>query len=255
MKIPRKLGLSFLAINASAAVVMLVFLASILMIARTTERNNHSQDVYAKALTLETAILRQNSQFRGFLVTGDTSYLKSYEEGRTEFDATAVELASMLTVPSEQAQLAEARRETLAWRRNWGDQVLDQPARRDIRRQLLDEILARLADVNRRQHQLRQLHALNGHERGSLSVARPIDGHQTPSLSPSGQWMVPWVHDRHAGAGEILAVAGGDDQIMLERRRRDPGIALGTRVGDVERSASAGDGQVERQEGVGEHRC
>ena len=124
MKIPRKLGLSFLAINASAAVVMLVFLASILMIARTTERNNHSQDVYAKALTLETAILRQNSQFRGFLVTGDTSYLKSYEEGRTEFDATAVELASMLTVPSEQAQLAEARRETLAWRRNWGDRLI-----------------------------------------------------------------------------------------------------------------------------------
>ncbi|MEH3040381.1 MAG: methyl-accepting chemotaxis protein [Sphingomonas paucimobilis] len=126
MKIPRKLGLSFLAINASAAVVMLVFLASILMIARTTERNNHSQDVYAKALTLETAILRQNSQFRGFLVTGDTSYLKSYEEARVEFDATAVELAAMLTVASEQAQLAEARRETLAWRRDWGDRLIAQ---------------------------------------------------------------------------------------------------------------------------------
>jgi len=126
MKIPRKLGLSFLTINASAAVVMLVFLASILMIARTTERNNHSQDVYAKALTLETAILRQNSQFRGFLVTGDPTYLKSYEEARVEFDATAVELAAMLTVASEQAQLAEARRETLAWRRNWGDRLIAQ---------------------------------------------------------------------------------------------------------------------------------
>ncbi|MGT2513771.1 methyl-accepting chemotaxis protein [Sphingomonas panni] len=124
MKIPRKLGLSFLTINASAAVVMLVFLASILMIARTTERNNHSQDIYAKALTLETAILRQNSQFRGFLVTGDVSYLKSYEEARVEFDATAVELAALLTVASEQAQLAEARRETLAWRRNWGDRLI-----------------------------------------------------------------------------------------------------------------------------------
>jgi methyl-accepting chemotaxis protein len=124
MKIPRKLGLSFLTINASAAVVMLVFLASILMIARTTERNNHSQDVYAKALTLETAILRQNSQFRGFLVTGDPTYLKSYEEARVEFDATAVELAAMLTVASEQAELAEARRETLAWRRNWGDRLI-----------------------------------------------------------------------------------------------------------------------------------
>ncbi|WP_288409661.1 methyl-accepting chemotaxis protein [uncultured Sphingomonas sp.] len=124
MKIPRKLGLSFLTINASAAVVMLVFLASILMIARTTERNNHSQDIYAKALTLETAILRQNSQFRGFLVTGDVSYLKSYEEARVEFDATAVELAALLTVASEQEQLAEARRETLAWRRNWGDRLI-----------------------------------------------------------------------------------------------------------------------------------
>ena len=126
MKIPRKLGLSFLAISASAAVVMLVFLASILMIARTTQRNNHSQDVYAKALTLETSILRQNSQFRGFLVTGDVSYLKSYEEARAEFDATAAELATMLKVPSEQAQLAEARRETLAWRGNWGDRLIAQ---------------------------------------------------------------------------------------------------------------------------------
>ena len=94
------------------------------MIARTTERNNRSQDIYAKALTLETAILRQNSQFRGFLVTGDPSYLKSYEEARVEFDATAVELAAMLTVASEQAQLAEARRETLAWRRDWGDRLI-----------------------------------------------------------------------------------------------------------------------------------
>ena len=92
MKIPRKLGLSFLAINASAAVVMLVFLANIMAIERSTDRNNYSQTVYAKALTLETAMLRQNSQLRGFLVTGDKSYLKSYNEGRKEFDDTAVEL-------------------------------------------------------------------------------------------------------------------------------------------------------------------
>ncbi len=124
MKIPRKLGLSFLTICASAAVVMLVFFASIMLIARSTERNNHSSDVYAKALTLETAILRQNSQFRGFLVTGDVSYLKSYDEARKEFDDTAADLSSLLTVPSEQQQLAEARRETLAWRRNWGDRLI-----------------------------------------------------------------------------------------------------------------------------------
>lgn len=124
MKIPRKLGLSFLAVILSAAVVMLVFFTSIMMIAGSTERNNHSQDVYAKALTLETSILRQNSQFRGFLVTGDVSYLKSYDEARKEFDETAAALAGMLTVSSEREQLAEAQRETLAWRRDWGDRLI-----------------------------------------------------------------------------------------------------------------------------------
>ena len=124
MKIPRKLGLSFLTICASAAVVMLAFFASIMLIDRSTEQNNHSSDVYAKALTLETAILRQNSQFRGFMVTGDVSYLKSYDEARKEFDDTAADLSSLLTVASERDQLAEARRETLAWRRNWGDRLI-----------------------------------------------------------------------------------------------------------------------------------
>ncbi|KQM84770.1 histidine kinase [Sphingomonas sp. Leaf22] len=124
MKIPRKLGLSFLAVIASAAVVMLVFFTSIMMIARSAERNNHSRDVYAKALTLETSILRQNSQFRGFLVTGDPTYLKSYDEGRQEFDETAAALAEMLTIASEKDQLEEARRETLAWRKNWGDRLI-----------------------------------------------------------------------------------------------------------------------------------
>ena len=100
MKIPRKLGWSFLTIIATAVLVMAGFLAAIMMIARSTQDSNASQSVFAKALTLETAILRQNSQFRGFLVTGDVTYLKSYDEGRTEFDKTAVELDAMLTDPA-----------------------------------------------------------------------------------------------------------------------------------------------------------
>ena len=124
MKIPRKLGLSFLTIIATAAVVMMVFFGTIMMIERSTERNNFSQTIYAKALTLETAILRQNSQFRGFLVTGDVSYLKSYEEARTEFDGTAAELDTLLTDPVKLKQLNTARAETLKWRGNWGDRLI-----------------------------------------------------------------------------------------------------------------------------------
>ena len=125
MKIPRKLGLSFLAINASAAVVMLVFLANIMSIQRSTSNNNTSQTIHAKALTLETAMLRQNSQLRGFLVTGDPSYLKSYHEGRKEFDDTAVALLGMLADPIKRDLVSVANREALAWRRDWGDRLIE----------------------------------------------------------------------------------------------------------------------------------
>ena len=124
MKIPRKLGLSFLTIIATAAVVMMVLFGTIMLIRQSTDRNNFAQTIYAKALTLETAILRQNSQFRGFLVTGDVTYLKSYEEARKEFDGTAAELDTLLTDPVKLRQLDTARRETLKWRRNWGDRLI-----------------------------------------------------------------------------------------------------------------------------------
>lgn len=124
MKIPRKLGLSFLTIIATAAVVMMVFFGTIMMIERSTERNNFSQTIYAKALTLETAILRQNSQFRGFLVTGDVKYLKSYEEARKEYDDTASELDHLLVSPERKQLLDTSRRETLKWRRDWGDRMI-----------------------------------------------------------------------------------------------------------------------------------
>ncbi|MEI5687192.1 methyl-accepting chemotaxis protein [Sphingomonas kyungheensis] len=125
MKIPRKLGLSFLAINATAAIVMLVFFLNIQSIERSTARNNISQTIYAKALTLETSMLRQNSQFRGFLVTGDPSYLKSYNEGAKAYDDTAAELEDLLRGDADKLdRLHIANREALAWRRNWGDRLI-----------------------------------------------------------------------------------------------------------------------------------
>jgi len=124
MSIPRKLGLSFAAINASAAIVMLVFFANIMMIRGTTDSNNLSQSIHAKSLALETAILRQNSQFRGFLVTADKTYLKSYVEGREDYDKISTELETLLTDPDSRALLQKSRRETLAWREKWGDRLI-----------------------------------------------------------------------------------------------------------------------------------
>lgn len=124
MKIPRKLGLSFLAICASAAIVMIVFFMNITMIGTTTDRNNLSQSIHARSIVLETALLRQNSQLRGYLVTADESYLKSYDEGRDEYDKTSVELEQLLPGAEERALLRQSRSETLAWRKNWGDRLI-----------------------------------------------------------------------------------------------------------------------------------
>jgi len=124
MNIPRKLGLSFVLISASAAIMMLVFFMNIRMITTSTERNNFSQSIYAKALTLETSILRQNSQFRGYLLTEDATYLKSYNEARDEYDKTATELEGMLVDPAKRELLQESRRETIKWRRDWGDKLI-----------------------------------------------------------------------------------------------------------------------------------
>ena len=124
MKIPRKLGLSFLTVCATAAIVMLVFYTNISSIRSTTDANNLSQSIHAKAQALETALLRQNSQMRGFLVTGDESYLKSYNEGRDDYDKASAELEEILTDDKQQAALLKSREETLAWRKDWGDRLI-----------------------------------------------------------------------------------------------------------------------------------
>jgi len=124
MKIPRKLGLSFLTICATAAIVMLVFYSSISSIRGSTDANNLSQSIHAKTLGLETALLRQNSQMRGFLVTGDETYLKSYNEGREDYDKTSAELQELLKDPKLEAALLKSREETLKWRKDWSDRLI-----------------------------------------------------------------------------------------------------------------------------------
>ncbi|WAC60188.1 methyl-accepting chemotaxis protein [Brevundimonas sp. SL130] len=124
MNIPRKLSFSFVAICVSAAVIMMIFFATIMAIRSSTESNNLAQSIHSKSLALETAILRQNSQFRGFLVTGDETYLKSYDEGRDEYDSVSAELKTTLTDPAMLEQLEKSRVATLAWRKDWGDRLI-----------------------------------------------------------------------------------------------------------------------------------
>lgn len=124
MKIPTKLALSFFIVCVSAAAMMIVFFSNVTAIRSASHSNNLSQTVHAKVLTLETALLRQNSQMRGFLVTADETYLKSYDEAHQEYDKASTDLETLLTEPALRGALLESRAATLAWRKNWGDRMV-----------------------------------------------------------------------------------------------------------------------------------
>ena len=124
MKIPRKLSLSFTLICVSAAVMMAVFFGTIMMIRASNDSNNLTRTIEAHAMSLETSILRQNSQFRGFLVTGDETYLKSYYEGRDDYDRVVGELNALLPDADKRALVEQSRVATVAWRAEWGDRMI-----------------------------------------------------------------------------------------------------------------------------------
>lgn len=124
MRIPRKLSLSFVLICVSAAIMMAVFFGTIMMIRASIDSNNLTRTIEAHTMSLETAVLRQNSQFRGFMVTGDETYLKSYYEGRDEYDRVVVELTALLSSADKKALVEKSRLATVAWRADWGDRLI-----------------------------------------------------------------------------------------------------------------------------------
>lgn len=125
MNIPRRLGASFLMLNVVAAGVMIACGGSLAMISSVTASNTASQDILADVLALETSLLRQNSQLRGFLVTADQSYLKSYYEGRDDYDKASKELEAALAGTPLEEKVRISRAETLKWRRDWGDKYVE----------------------------------------------------------------------------------------------------------------------------------
>jgi methyl-accepting chemotaxis protein len=125
MNLPRRLGFSFVLLNVVAATVMVACGVSLAMISSVTAKNTASQEILADVLALETALLRQNSQLRGFLVTADRSYLKSYYEGRDDYDRASQELEVALADPALKNLVRVSREETLKWRRDWGDKYVE----------------------------------------------------------------------------------------------------------------------------------
>ncbi len=93
----------------------------------TTTSAAQSNSIYAAALDMEIAILRQNSQVRGFLITGDEGYLKQYREARDDGERVAKSLMTQLAGdPDAQGKVADSLQKITDWRQAWGEPLIAQ---------------------------------------------------------------------------------------------------------------------------------
>ena len=126
LPIARKIALCFAAIVLSVMAMMAVLFLCNSRIKDAARDSLHAQTVFNSAMTMETAILRQNSQVRGFLITHDEAYLKQYGEARQAGLDAAAELLTLLPDAADQAQVISSRDKIADWRQVWGEPLIAQ---------------------------------------------------------------------------------------------------------------------------------
>jgi len=126
LPITRKIALCFAAIVLSVMAMMAVLFACNARITAAAHNNVDTQAVYNAAMTMEIAILRQNSQVRGFLITRDPGYLKQYDEAKASGLEQARLLMTLLPSAADQARVADSRDRIADWRKTWGEPLIAQ---------------------------------------------------------------------------------------------------------------------------------
>ena len=125
LPISRKLAGAFGIIIAVVLAMMLVLWSVLGRIEGTSTSSVRGQDVLAQTLEMEIAILRQNSQMRGFLITGDESYLTQYREAIAQGAAAVAKLNGLLAdTPADLAKVAQSQRKSTQWRERFGDRLI-----------------------------------------------------------------------------------------------------------------------------------
>ncbi|WP_082450008.1 methyl-accepting chemotaxis protein [Sphingomonas sp. Leaf231] len=125
MPIGRKIAAAFCAVILTVLVMMTVLWTILGRIEATSGVSARGQDAITQTLRVEIGILRQNSQMRGFLVTGEESYLKQYHEGREQADTAAAALRALYAdVPAARARVDDSLARAADWRRDVGDPMI-----------------------------------------------------------------------------------------------------------------------------------
>lgn len=123
LSVAKKFALSFTALIAVFLVVAGLSLGSFFQLDRADERNLHTYKVLDHAASLIAAIVDKETGVRGFLISGDESFLEPYHAGVKTFDK---ELSQLLMLTSDNAAQQERLKTIRAEAENWQKDVVDQ---------------------------------------------------------------------------------------------------------------------------------
>ena len=125
LPIRKKIAAAFCAVILAVLVMMTVLWMLLSRIEATSDVSARGQEVLAQSLQIEIGMLRQNSQMRGFLVTGDEGYLKQYREGQAQVaDGTAKLHALFADQPAQRARVDESLARAADWRQQVADPMI-----------------------------------------------------------------------------------------------------------------------------------
>ena len=125
LPIGKKIAAAFCAVILAVLVMMTVLWMLLSRIETTSGVSARGQEVLAQSLQIEIGMLRQNSQMRGFLVTGDEGYLKQYREGQAQVaEATTTLHALFADLPEQRAKVDESLSRAAEWRREVADPMI-----------------------------------------------------------------------------------------------------------------------------------
>jgi len=125
MPIARKIAAAFCAVILSVLVMMTVLWTILSRIEATSTVSARGQQVLSMTQEIEIGILRQNSQMRGFLITGDEKYLKQYREGQSQVADAAAGLRTLLSDdPAGRGKVEDSLARANEWRTVVGDPMI-----------------------------------------------------------------------------------------------------------------------------------
>ncbi|WP_051273027.1 methyl-accepting chemotaxis protein [Sphingomonas phyllosphaerae] len=125
LPIGKKIAAAFCAVILAVLVMMTVLWMLLSRIEATSDVGARGQEVLAQSLQIEIGMLRQNSQMRGFLVTGDEGYLKQYHEGQSQVaDGTAKLHTLFADRPAQRAKVDESLARAADWRQQVADPMI-----------------------------------------------------------------------------------------------------------------------------------